>query len=194
MEPFYRDQRTDNVGGCTDCGIFTATTGTAPNRIFTIEYRTQYFGETTTTHTLDYEVNLHESGAVAFDYTYGLINATTQTGRITSVGVQQNATTFTQYACDPTGIAPPVSTGQRLNWSLTACGTATSTPPPVTPTRTATAGTGGTATATATGCPSSFTQSSSLTPVALNSIACGGGGTTTENRYYRAFPMSDYIP
>ena len=26
--PFYRDQRTDTVSGCTGCGIFTTTTGT----------------------------------------------------------------------------------------------------------------------------------------------------------------------
>jgi hypothetical protein len=42
LMPFYRDQRTDCASGC---GIFTATTGTAPNRVFTIEYRTIYFGE-----------------------------------------------------------------------------------------------------------------------------------------------------
>ena len=50
--PFYRDQRTDTVSGCTGCGIFTTTTGTAPNRVFRVEYRTTYFGETSTTPTL----------------------------------------------------------------------------------------------------------------------------------------------
>ena len=34
MGPYWRDQRTDTVGGCTGCGIFTTTTGTAPNRVF----------------------------------------------------------------------------------------------------------------------------------------------------------------
>ena len=60
--PFYRDQRTDAVGGCTGCGIFTTTTGTAPNRVFRVEYRTIYFGETSATPTLNYEVNVNENG------------------------------------------------------------------------------------------------------------------------------------
>src|SRR6476659_5601494 len=118
MMPFYRDQRTDAVSGCTGCGIFTTTTGTAPNRVFRVEYRTTYFGETSATPTLDYEVNLYESGSPAFDYTYGLINGTTTTGRITSIGVQKNTTLFTQYACDSTGQAPPVATGQKLTASV----------------------------------------------------------------------------
>ena len=42
--------RTPNTGLCsslcTDCGIFTTTTGTSPNRVFYIEYRTSYFFDT----------------------------------------------------------------------------------------------------------------------------------------------------
>ena len=56
--PFTSDQRTD----CTSCGIFTTTTGTAPNRVFRAEYRTIYFGETSGTPTLNYEVNIYENG------------------------------------------------------------------------------------------------------------------------------------
>ncbi len=134
--PFYRDQRTDTVSGCTGCGIFTTTTGTAPNRVFRVEYRTTYFGETSATPTLDYEVNLYESGSPAFDYTYGLINSTITTGRITSIGVQENTTLFTQYACDTTGQTPPVATGQKLTASLAPCGSPT---PTATPTTTASA-------------------------------------------------------
>ena len=137
--PFYRDQRTDAVSGCTGCGIFTTTTGTAPNRIFSIEYRTTYFGETSATPTLDYEVNLYESGSPVFDYTYGLINSTTLTGRITSIGLQQNTTLFTQYACDTTGQNPPVSTGQQLTATLLPCASPTPTGTP-SPTPTCTPG------------------------------------------------------
>ena len=133
--PFYRDQRTD----CAACGIFTTTTGTAPNRVFRVEYRTIYFGETSGTPTLNYEVNVYENGSPAFDYTYGLVNSTTTTGRITSIGVQQNTTVFTQFACDTTGQNPPVATGQTLTASLAPCGSPTPTP---------------TATATSTGTPS----------------------------------------
>ena len=131
--PFYRDQRTD----CTACGIFTTTTGTAPNRVFRVEYRTIYFGETSSTPTLNYEVNVYENGSPAFDYTYGLVNSTTTAGRITSIGVQQNTTLFTQFACDTTGQSPPVATGQKLTASLAPCGSPTPTATPTaTPTST----------------------------------------------------------
>jgi len=100
-----------------------------------VEYRTIYFGETSTTPTLNYEVNLYENGSPAFDYTYGLINSTTTTGRITSIGVQQNTTRFTQFACDTTGQSPPVATGQKLSATLAPCGTPT---PTATPTATPT--------------------------------------------------------
>src|SRR5262249_39954590 len=125
--PFYRDQRTDCTGGC---GIFTTTTGTAPNRVFRVEYRTIYFGETSTTPTLNYEVNINENGSPAFDFTYGLVNSTATTGRITSIGVQQNGTVFTQFACDTTGQNPPVATGQKLTATLQACASPTPTATP----------------------------------------------------------------
>ena len=109
MMPYYGDQRTDNTPGtnCTDCGIFTVTTGTAPNRIFTVEYRTIYFSQTNTTHTLDYEVNLYESGAPAFDFNFLTIVPFNLASRILSVGVQQDSTTFTQVGCDTSGFHQP---------------------------------------------------------------------------------------
>ncbi len=184
MMPFFRDQRTDCANGC---GIYTATTGTAPNRIFSIEYRTIYFGETSTTPTLDYEVNLYESGGVSFDYTYGLINATTQTGRITSVGVQQTTTSYTQYACDSTGQAPPVSTGQRITWSVTACATPTVPPTATVPLPTITvpvaspttpANTPTVAPTQTTGGPSATTVSSSTPTTPAPTITPGGPSST----------------
>ena len=97
-----------------------------------MEYRTTYFGETSTTPTLNYEVNVYENGSPAFDYTYGLVNSTITTGRITSIGVQQNTTLFTQFACDTTGQSPPVATGQKLTATLAPCGSPTPTPTPTT--------------------------------------------------------------
>ena len=84
--------------------------------------------QTSTTPTLNYEVNVNENGIPAFDYTYGLVNSPTQTGRITSIGVQQNTTRFTQFACDTTGQNPPVTTGQKLTATLAPCGSPTPTP------------------------------------------------------------------
>ena len=141
LGPYWRDQRTDAVGGCTGCGIFTTTTGTAPNRVFRVEYRTIYFGQTSSTPTLDYEVNLYQSGTPVFDYTYGLVTTFSATGRFLTVGVQRDTTLFTEYGCDTTGgTNPPVSTGQQLTATLLPCGTPTPTPTP-TATATATAGT-----------------------------------------------------
>ena len=51
--PHWDDLRTDAQTGCSTypdgtCGIYTSTTGTAPNRVFNIEYRTVYFANTST--------------------------------------------------------------------------------------------------------------------------------------------------
>ena len=112
MMPYWRDQRTDAVGGCTGCGIFTTTTGTAPNRVFHIEYRTIYFGQTSATPTLNYEVNLNENGIPAFDFTYGVVDRPRPPARFLTVGVQHDTTRFTQFGCDTTGArtrrSPPV--------------------------------------------------------------------------------------
>jgi hypothetical protein len=163
LMPFYRDQRTDCASGC---GIFTATTGTAPNRVFTIEYRTIYFGEASTTPTLDYEVNLRESGSIRFDYTYGLMNTTTQTARVSSIGTQRDPAFFTQYACDPTGQTPPVTAGQRISWTLAVCGT---------PTNTATATATATPTATVACTPGAWTAAAPV-PIPISRYAFARNG------------------
>ena len=94
-----------------------------------MEYRTIYFGQTSSTPTLNYEVNLYESGTPAFDYTYGLVTTFSATGRFLTVGVEKDTTLFTEYGCDITGgTSPPVSTGQQLTATLLPCGTPTPTP------------------------------------------------------------------
>src|SRR6185503_5065019 len=96
---------------------------------FHVEYRTIYFGQTSATPTLNYEVNLNESGIPAFDFTYGLVTPFTAAGRFLTVGVQHDATRFTEFGCDPTGgTNPPVATGQKLTATLQACGSPTPTP------------------------------------------------------------------
>ena len=82
---------------CTDCGIFTTTTGTSPNRIFYIEYRTIYFSQTNTTQPLNYEVHLYENGARLSNlFTNRSLPASTWQRQPLVVGVKQNDTTFTQ--------------------------------------------------------------------------------------------------
>ena len=143
------------------CGLFTKTTGTAPNRVFYIEYRTVYFLSETT---LDYEIALYENGNPPFQYIYSDINTFFGSRCQLVVGVKKTDTTFTQYGCDPGGgDNPPVSSGQALT---ATCGqasptpTATHTPTPTatatfTPTPTATAPHTPTPTPTATHTPTS---------------------------------------
>src|SRR4029077_15587448 len=50
--PYQDDLRTDQFSGCSGfpggtCGIFTSTTGSAPNRQFNIEWRAVHFADTT---------------------------------------------------------------------------------------------------------------------------------------------------
>src|SRR5437763_11677834 len=63
--PYLDDQCTGPCGarGTGPVGIFTSTSGVAPNRIFNIEYRTSYYNTNTM---LNYEVRLFE-GQTAFD-------------------------------------------------------------------------------------------------------------------------------
>ena len=67
--PYWDDQRTDANSGCAafpggTCGVFTSVSGTAPNRIFNIEWRTVYFADVTMT--ANYELRLYE-GHEQFD-------------------------------------------------------------------------------------------------------------------------------
>ena len=145
------------TGACTgdtgtNLGIFTSISGTAPNRIFNVEYRTAYYNSGQTTGIpLNFEVRLYE-GQTAFDVIYGTVppTFTPPSARILSVGVQRtNTTQFTLEGCDATGGgSPPVSTGQLYHYTL---GAACPSPTPVaTPTSTATATATATATPTAT--------------------------------------------
>jgi len=111
--PYWDDLYLINSG----FGIFTSISGTAPNRIFNIEWRAQYFpGSGTANH----ELRLYE-GQCRFDVIYGtLTNGNTSA----TAGVQQNDTNFQQYFCNGAGGA---ATGGQ-SYTLLPCGTPTPTP------------------------------------------------------------------
>jgi len=146
--PYWDDQRTDANPGCSafpggTCGIYTSVTGSAPNRIFNIEWRTVYFASTATT--ANYELRLYE-GQSRFDIIYGTVAGGNTSA---TAGVQKDDTTFDQYFCNGSGGA---ATGGQ-SYTLQTCGTPTPTftgTPSPTATNTATA----TATATPTASPS----------------------------------------
>ena len=75
----------------TNLGIFTSISGSAPNRIFNIEWRTAYYNSGQTTNIpLNFEVRLYE-GQTAFDVIYGTVSTlgAANDGPL-SVGVQKN--------------------------------------------------------------------------------------------------------
>lgn len=128
IAPYWTDQCTTScryTTTCTGCGIFTSTSGTAPHRIFNIEFRTVYGGSGNPGVPLNYEVRLFE-GQVGFEVIYGLINTYAPDPPLNlSVGVQLDfdPTHYSLYGCDNTGgTAPPIPpAGHSLVWA--ACGT-----------------------------------------------------------------------
>jgi len=140
---YWDDQRTDNLGwvGCTTypggtCGVYTSVSGTAPNRIFNIEWRAVYFANTALQ--ANHELRLYE-GQTRFDVIYGTVANGNSSA---TAGVQKDvAPNFTQYFCNGTGGA---ATGGQ-SYTLQPCGSPTPTP---TATATATPTVGVTATPT----------------------------------------------
>jgi hypothetical protein len=114
---FWDDLTTTGAGH----GIFTSTTGTAPNRIFNIEWRAQSFAAAADEN---FEIRLYETpaggAASQFDIVYGAI---TDPGSET-VGVQRDPAHSQQYECDTAGL----TSGMLLTYSLAPCPTATATP------------------------------------------------------------------
>ena len=115
---YQTDLRTD---GQND-GIFTVVTGTAPNRVFNIEWRTTYFDRT---GVANFEIRFYEN-QTSFDIVYG---PTTDNGVSEASGVQLSgmggpcdATTF---SCN----APTLTNGLKVTYQPQPCG-----PPPPTPT------------------------------------------------------------
>ena len=107
MAAHWDDLRTDGAGG----GIFTSTSGVAPNRIFNIEWRAIYFGGTTP---LNFEIRLHETTGV-IDYIYAVLNGT---GGSASVGIQKangagGPSNFAVFSCNTAAL----STGLRVTFT-----------------------------------------------------------------------------
>ena len=127
----WSDYRTDVVGeGCSNfasgCGIFTSVSGTAPNRIFNIEWRAVYFADHT--QTANFEIRLYENNPnKRFDFIFGTVQPGSDQLYVSGVQGANNA--FTQDFCD----ADPPAAGSR---TYTCAGGGTPTP---TPTATATA-------------------------------------------------------
>ena len=175
--PYWDDLRTDSNSGCASfpggtCGVYTSVTGSAPNRIFNIEWRAVYFADPTST--ANFELRLYE-GQSRFDVVYG---DTANGNTSATAGVQSNDTCFAQYFCNGDG-GPPAggwTVGPAGTPSPTPTATATATftptptptpigsaPPSPTPTATATATATATSTVTPTSTPTA-TPTATMTP------------------------------
>jgi hypothetical protein len=109
------------------CGIYTSVSGTAPNRIFNIEWRAHRNEPPIVV--VNFEIRLYENANGRFDIIYGQVD---NPGDTASVGVQRDTgSRFTQYSCN-TGV---LSQGLQLTFTLPPCN-ATPTPGGSTPTAT----------------------------------------------------------
>src|SRR4029077_13534347 len=85
----YQDdlETTAGLPGCSafsnGCGVLTTTTGTAPNRIFYVEWHAVHFANTSTS--ADFEFAFYENTQTFFDIIYG---ATSDNGLDETSGVQ----------------------------------------------------------------------------------------------------------
>ena len=149
--PYWDDLYLVNSG----FGIFTSVSGTAPNRIFNIEWRAQYFPGS---GSAGFELRLYEGQSNRFDVIYGAVSGGADSA---TAGVQRDDTCFTEFFCN--------SPGQLTSWSTGPAGTPTPTPtvsatPTSTPTATATATASATATPAATATPTA-TVTPTATPM-----------------------------
>jgi hypothetical protein len=131
-----------NLSGCSDfpggtCGVFTSVSGSAPNRIFNIEWRAVLWVDSTQSE--NFEVRLYENDPQKkFEVILGTINPSFPRFFYVS-GVQGlgDSGFFTQDFCTLT--TPPPPSNVSSTYTSPGCGTPTPTPTPTgTPTSTPT--------------------------------------------------------
>ncbi len=159
--PYWDDLDTSSYLACPSgqCGIFTRTFGTAPNRSMVIEWRA--VDHNVTGNYVNVEVLLYE-GIQRMDFVYGSVS---DSGSGATVGLQQDTGShYLTYTCNVGSLTP----GLEIIWNLSDC----ATPTPV-PTAT------GTATMTATPPPTQTPGGPSATPVASATSTASPTATTT---------------
>jgi hypothetical protein len=123
--PYYDDLSTDGAispdcsNFATGCGVFTSISGSPPNQVFNIEWRTGYFGRA---GTANFEVQLSES-STDINVVYG---ATVDDGLAETSGIQSSSSgPATQFSCGEATLTD----GLQVTYSC-AAGGASPTPTP----------------------------------------------------------------
>jgi hypothetical protein len=98
-------------------GIFTSVSGTRPNRIFTIEWRTQYCCNNGPP-IVNFEARFYE-GEQRIDFIYGAISSTGLRG----IGIQRDiGSEFVSLLCDPSGgYSPAPASGTQYTFRPIEC-------------------------------------------------------------------------
>ena len=163
--PHWDDTLTTPAGD----GIYTSLTGTAPNRIFNIEWRTSYFAGG---GVANYEVRLYE-GQDRFDLVYGVVD---NQGISATVGAQKDdgSLLYTSYECFSGGVFD----GLQMEFVQLPCGTST---PGITPTVPAT----NTGTRVPTSTP---------TPMSTSTYTATGTSTYTDTPIITGSPVATDTP
>jgi hypothetical protein len=116
----------ETAGQCPagPCGIYTSISGSAPNRIFNIEWRARKYRSVGNYDPVHFEIRLYEN-STTFEVIYGAVSA----GAVdVTAGVQRDiGSRYTQYSCQ---MAARITPGLKLTYTLPcgAPGTPGSTP------------------------------------------------------------------
>jgi hypothetical protein len=118
--PHWDDLRTDDNSGCPvgGCGVFTSVSGSAPSRVFNIEWRAVRYSNPTMP--VNFEVRFYEDRQM-IDFVYGQVDGG---GLDATVGVQNDKTRYTQYSCLQPG---SLTQGLLIRWTLQGCASFTPT-------------------------------------------------------------------
>jgi hypothetical protein len=130
----WQDMRTDVVGdGCdsfsSGCGVFTSVTGSAPNRIFNIEWRTVLYWDQTAPQ--NFEVRLYENDPNGrFDVVFATLTppdiGPLERAWVSGVQGDSNLGFYTEDFCICWPDSPPQN--QSRAYMLTPCATPTPSP------------------------------------------------------------------
>jgi hypothetical protein len=107
-------------------GIFSSESGTAPNRVFNLEWQAVYYAEDTVQ--LNFQLRLHENGTI--EYVYGNIP---NNGASATIGVQDGNGNFTQHTCNATSSLSGTKLTIYCPASPPPTGTGASSPSPIWP-------------------------------------------------------------